>query len=107
MARVSIIPKNEENLYGLLIKKELELRRKKQGTLHRYAAKESGRTKWQHRSYPGWITFEKCLGGIIGAQIQARNPNDQWQLLSAFLGFLDRHFRKHIANISIVFDEEK
>ena len=107
MARITITPEHCDNLYGLLTKKELELRRNNQGTLHRCAAKERGKEKWGHSSYPGWIRFQRCIGNVVVAQVQSRNSAGEWQLLSSFIGFLYRHFRKHIANVSIVFDEEK
>jgi len=35
MIRVTVVPKSRENLYGLLVKKEIALRKRNQGTLHR------------------------------------------------------------------------
>ena len=49
MVRLTISPRSEENLYGLLVQKELALRKKNQGTLHRYGPKE----KWGHTSRKG------------------------------------------------------
>ena len=46
MVRLTISPRSDENLYGLLVQKELTLRRMKRGTLHRYGPKRKNEEKW-------------------------------------------------------------
>ena len=104
MIQVTITPNAEPNLYGALIGKERDLRRHKKGTLHRHGAKKKNEEKWVHISYPGWVRFQKCLGGVIVAQVGSRNEDAEWQLLSSFIGFLDRHFREDILTIAISYD---
>lgn len=104
MIRVTVIPRGRENLYGCLVKREVALRRQNSGTLHRWTSKKKGEEKWQHTQYPGWIRFQKCLGGTLVALVQARKPGEEWQLLSSFVGFLDRHFRASLASISITYE---
>jgi hypothetical protein len=101
MIRVTITPRATADIYGILVKKEVELRRKNTGTLHRKGAKKRGEDKWTHTSYPGWIRFRQGLGGVAMAAVQSKSPNEEWQLLSSLIGFLDRHFRSEIANITI------
>ena len=105
MSRISVIPIGGTNLYGLLTKKEVALRKKNQGTLHRSGSKKAGVAKWTHSTYKGWITMQKCVGGTVAATLQSRVRQDEWQLLSSFLGFLDRHFRDCIASITISYDQ--
>jgi hypothetical protein len=104
MIGVTAIPKDGINLYGLLTKKEVALRRKNQGTLHRSGNKKAGTEKWTHKTYAGWITLQRCVGGTLAIVVQSKAPNDEWQLLTSFVGFLDRHFRDHIATINICYD---
>ena len=104
MIRVTVVPRARENLYGMLVKKEVSLRRQNTGTLHRSALKKKGEERWHHTQSPGWIRLEKCIGGSIAALVQARNAGEEWQLLSSFIGFLDRHFRESIAGISISYE---
>jgi hypothetical protein len=104
MIRVAVVPRARQNLYGMLVKREVALRRQKTGTLHRWASKQKGEEKWHHTQYPGWIRFQKCIGGSVVALVQARNAGEEWQLLSSFIGFLDRHFRESIANINICYE---
>lgn len=104
MVRLTIAPRSEENLYGLLVQKELALRKKNQGTLHRYGSKKRNEEKWGHASKHGWIRFQGCLGKVVVATIQARDDAEEWQLLNSFIGFLDRHFRSSIASILISYD---
>lgn len=40
------------------------------------------------------------------AEVKARNAKDEWQLLSSFIGFLDRHFREELASITLTYDTE-
>jgi hypothetical protein len=107
MIRVTVTPKSNENLYGLLVGKEVELRQQNRGTLHRRGGKKRGDEKWAHASYPGWVRFQKCLGGMVVAQIQSKNPDGEWQLLSSFIGFLDRHFRDDVSTITISYDSSE
>ncbi len=107
MVRLTVTPRKSENLYGLLVKKEVELRRKKKGTLHRWAAKQREEARWVHTSYPGWIRFHRCLGGVLVAQVNSKKPDDEWQLLSSFVGFLHRHFKESIASINLSYCEDE
>jgi len=106
MITVTITPKNGENIYSLLKKKELALRRKNQGTLHASGPRRFGKEKWSHSSYKGWVQFQQCLGGVLVAQVQSRDPDAEWQLLTSFVGFLDRHFRKSISSITLNYANE-
>lgn len=106
MIRVTATPRTKEELYGLLVSKEVQLRQKNQGTLHRRGEKKRGVEKWTHSSYPGWVRFQKCLGGTIVAQIRSRSPESEWQLLTSFIGFLDRHFRDELGTVTISYEAE-
>lgn len=101
MIKVTVNPKNNENIYGLLTKRELVLRKQKKGTLHRYGAKKKNEQKWGHSSKAGWITLQKCLGGVLVATVQSKNPDAEWELLNSFIGFIDRNFRDKISNINL------
>jgi hypothetical protein len=105
MIRVTVIPRTSDNIYGLLVSKEMELRQKNQGTLHRKGEKKSGVEKWTHLTYPGWIRFQKCLGGMLVVLIQSKKEEYEWQLLSSFIGFLDRHFRGELASVTITYGD--
>ena len=104
MVRLTICPRSNENLYGLLVQKELALRKKKTGTLHRSGPKKKDEEKWCHNTKKGWIRFQRCLGQVLVATIQAHDDAEEWQLLNSFVGFLDRHFRVSIASILISYD---
>jgi hypothetical protein len=86
------------------LQKERQLRSKNRGTLHRAGPKRPNKEKWVHNSFKGWIQFQRCLGGVCVAMLQTRNPDEQWQLLTAFLGFLDRHFRAKISSAYLNYD---
>ena len=105
MIKVTVTPKTGEDIYALLTSKERELRKRNQGTLHRGGAKRKDREKWVHSSYYGWIQFQRCLGGVTVALVQSKNADGEWQLLTSFIGFLDRHFRNKLVSISLNYDE--
>ena len=71
------------------------------GTFYRTSGKKRNSSKWRHRAYPGWLKLERGLSDVVLAEIHAPAPDQEWQLLSAFLGFIDRHFGKRILAITI------
>lgn len=106
MITLTVAPRYEEDLYAMLVKREVELRRNKQGTLHRHGARQRGRDKWMHKAYKGRITFQRGLGGVLVAVVESPLERDEWQLLTSFIGFLHRHLRESISNISLTYTEE-
>ena len=106
MITVTIIPRQHENIYGMMVKKEVNLRRQEKGTLHRTSLKRKNQEKWVHSTYKGWVNLQKCLGGVTLAIVQSKNLAEEWQLLSSFVGFLDRHFRDSIGSINLSYGRE-
>lgn len=104
MIRVTVTPKGDYDVFSLLTRKELDLKRKKQGTLHRHGRRKAGRVKWIHASYPGWIQLHRSIGGIAVALVQSKTQDGGNLLLSSFIGFLDRHFSTYLATINISYD---
>jgi hypothetical protein len=104
MITVTVNPKAEQSIYKLMINKERDLRKQKQGTLHRYGAKGKGKDQWFHTTYKGWIRFQSCYGGVVVALVRAKNDDDTWQLLTSLIGFLHRHFKDHISSINVSLD---
>jgi hypothetical protein len=102
MIRLTVIPRFRDNLYGLLVAKEVELRRKARGTLHRSGPKKRGHDKWTHKTYSGWINLQRGVDGTLAATVRSRDA--EWKLLTSLIGFLDRHFRKQIASVTINYD---
>jgi hypothetical protein len=99
MKIVQVVPRPEvkPQLKTLLKKKELELR----GTSTTFVRQKEGR--WKHKKYPGWIHWEGTACGILIAKIQSRKESSDWQLLQAFVGYLDRHFGTEIESINVLY----
>jgi hypothetical protein len=106
MIRLTVIPREDTKLYNLLSAKEVALRKKHQGTLHRAGTRRAGTEKWKHVAYTGRITLQRCIGGTVAAVVESDAPREEWQLLTSFVGFLDRNFRDHIASITICYDRQ-
>ncbi|MFQ6047070.1 MAG: hypothetical protein ACE5PT_12075 [Gemmatimonadales bacterium] len=107
MTIITVNPAAGDDLYGLLLEKERELRRAGRGTLHRKGPRKRGQEKWVHTSYKGHIRLQKRLGGVLVAAIQGRGANDEWQLSKSFVGFLHRHFRDEISGVTLAFGAEE
>lgn len=101
MIKLTVTPQHDQKIYSLLIKKEIELRRSNKGTLHAAGPKKKREAKWTHSSYKGWIRFQQSLAGMLVAVVQSKDSKTEWQLLTSFIGFLDRHFRDDISSITL------
>ena len=88
-------PGSSAKLKTLLKKTEQSLRGP-HTTFHRV---REGR--WKHAKYPGWIEWDDAPGGLLVAEIRTKVKDHEWQLLQAFVGYLDRHLGDHIESISI------
>ena len=98
---VQIIPVADFRLYGEMVQKEIELRSKR-GAFKRSGPKESNRAKWEHSTYKGWINLERTSGEVVAAEIRSRSESeDHWQILHAFIGWVDRHFGDKILALQI------
>ena len=101
MKVIQIVPQEGLGLYAALVKKEAEIRKKGLGTFYRAAVKKRNSSKWRHKAYRGWMNLEQGLGEVVLAEIHAPARDQEWQMLSAFLGFIDRHFGDRILAITI------
>ena len=59
--------------------------------------------RWKHIKYPGWIQWDDAPGGLLVAEIRTKVKDHEWQLLQAFVGYLDRHLGDHIESISVYY----
>jgi hypothetical protein len=93
MIRVTVTPRATADIYGLPIKKELRLRSKNSGTLHRKGAKKRGEDKWTRSSYPGWIRFRQRLSA---ARLLLSSPDHQ-RMNGSF-------FHRSLASLIVILD---
>ena len=59
--------------------------------------------RWKHVKYPGWIQWDQAAGGLLVAEIQSKVKDHEWQVLQAFVGYLDRHLGEQIESISVYY----
>ena len=57
--------------------------------------------RWKHVKYPGWIRWDEAPGNLLVAEIQTKVKDHEWQMLQAFIGYLDRHLGDQIECISV------
>jgi hypothetical protein len=59
--------------------------------------------RWKHVKYPGWIQWDDAAGGLLVAEVRTRVADHEWQMLQAFVGYLDRHLGAEIESISVYY----
>ena len=98
MKILQVLPRRDAGgkLKTLLNEKERELR----GSRTTFYRKKAGR--WHHKNYKGWIAWNEAKGGLLVAEIHSK-PESEWQLLQAFVGYLDRHLGEHIESVHIIY----
>lgn len=72
------------------------------GELQTFSSSRRGR-KISHVKYPGWINWSNSDGAITCEVLSPRKPNEEWQLMHAFLGRLAARFAPNIIAINIQF----
>lgn len=98
MKIVQVVPRldTEVSLKAMMKAKERALR----GGTTAFSRRREG--QWVHVKYRGVIHWEEVTGGLIVAEIRA-SEEDDWQLLRAFVGYVDRHFRDSIESMTIFY----
>ena len=87
------------SLYSAMTKKQAEIRRSGRGTFSRTSGGKRA-ARWTHVRYKGSIAL-KAGDTDVSAKIKSSDRGDEARLLSSFLGWLDRHFGKHISSVNI------
>ena len=101
MKVVQIIPIERKRLYGAMVKKEAAIRKKGTGTFYRARARRRNAAKWRHTKYKGWVNLERGLSEVVTAEVNSLAADHDWQLLAAFLGWVDRHFGDQVLAVNI------
>jgi len=101
MKMLQIVPSDRTHLYAAMIKKQADIRRSGRGTFSRVGAQRRGSTKWTHVRYKGSINLQPSASQAVEAVIRSPDRGDEARLLSAFLGWLDRHFSEHLSSVNI------
>ena len=59
--------------------------------------------RWKHAKYPGWVQWDGAPGGLLVAEIRTKVKDHEWQMLQAFIGYLDRHLGEQVESISVYY----
>jgi hypothetical protein len=101
MKVVEIAPRDRMRLYDDLVAKEADIRAKGRGTFFRSGRKSKSHSRWKHKAYRGTVDLDRGESQGVTAKIRTQPIEQEWQILSAFLGFADRHPGSKIADITI------
>ena len=96
MIQFQIVERSGAGLYRKLLDSM------KSGALQTFSATKRGR-KVSHVKYPGWINWSNSEGVITCQVLSPQKPNNEWQLMHAFLGRLAARFALDIVAINIQF----
>jgi len=99
MKVVHIVPRGKVRLYGAIVKKEASIRKNGRGTFFRAGRATKSATKWKHRRYKGSVDL--AVGDDEQVTARVRSPSEEWQMLSAFLGWINRHFGDDVTAVNI------
>jgi hypothetical protein len=99
MKIIQIIPLSNDKPTLKTLLKDTERGLRGRGTT--FKRQREGR--WVHVRYHGWINWDLAKGGIIVAKVQSKKPHTEWQLLQAFIGYVDRHIGEYIQSINIIY----
>jgi len=101
MKVIQITPRDRMRLYDDLIAEEARIREKGRGTFFRAGRKTRNSVRWKHKAYRGSVNLERGESEGVTAKIRSQPTEREWQMLSAFLGFVDRHVGSKIADITV------
>ena len=101
MKSVEITPRARAQVYGALVKRQAEIQKKGRGTFVRKGPARAASAAWQHKKFQGLVKLERDGDALVGVKIRSRTPDNEFNLLKAFLGFVDRNCRDQIASIAI------
>jgi hypothetical protein len=101
MKLLDIVPRRGSGLYGAMVRKQAEIRKNGRGTFVRGRAKTRTAARWTHLRYKGSLDLRPGAADAVSVRIKSSDHGDEARLLSSFLGWLDRHFGKHISSVNI------
>jgi len=105
MKMLQIVPRDGTRLYGAMIRKQAEIRRGGRRTFSRAGARKRNAARWTHVRYKGSIALEPGAADAVNVEIKSPERGDEARLLSAFLGWLDRHFGDELSSVNIQYQE--
>jgi hypothetical protein len=101
MKLVEITPRQRTRLYSALVKKEADIRGRGRGTFFRVGRKAQTKAEWKHKKFQGSIRLERGDAEAVTAKVRSSKLEEERQLLSSFLGFVDRHCGDGVSTILI------
>ena len=101
MKVVEITPRRRNQLYGALVAKEADIRRRGRGTYVPVGRRSKKAARWKHKKYRGSVALARGAEEVVTAKVRASTPEDERRLLASFLGFVDRHSGAHVATVTI------
>lgn len=104
MRHVQIIPRGAYPLFAALAAREAALSRKGRGTFRRRGRKSKNRARWVHIRFSGSLELRRGMGEVVEIKLKSKK-GAEWQLLTAFVGFVDRNFSPRVRAINIQYGE--
>ena len=97
MKLVQIIPASRTPLFSAMLKKEADIRKERAGAFSQVGAKTATKATWKHVRFKGRIALRRDRSETVTARVS----KGDWQLLTAFIGWVDRHFGERVKSVTI------
>lgn len=101
MKTLEITPRDGRRFYDAIIKKQDDIHQRGRGTFSRTGAKRSNAAQWTHTKFKGSVNLARGTGETVSVKIKSRVKTDESKMLSAFLGWIDRHFGDRLQTVTI------
>jgi len=100
MKLLEIVPRGDRRLYSGIVKRQAEIP-SPPGTFIRVGRRRAGAARWKHVRYRGSIALRRDASEMVTVAIKSPDKGDEARLVSAFLGWIDRHFGDQVRTVTI------
>jgi len=101
MKTLEIVPRDRRRFYDAIVKKQDEIHQRGRGTFSRTGAKRVNAARWTHAKFAGSVDLARGADEAVSVKIKSRIKTDESKMLSAFLGWIDRHFGDRLQTVTI------
>jgi hypothetical protein len=101
MKLLQIVPRDGSRLYDAIVRKQADIRKRGRGTFAVAGRKRKDSATWSHAKFKGSVDLARGAEAAVAVKIKSRVKIDESKMLSAFLGWIDRHFGDDLATVTI------
>ena len=100
MKLLQIVPRDGRRFFDAIVQKQADIRKNGRGTFSRTGPKRRNAARWVHAKFKGSVDLKR-VSDLVTAKVKSRVKADESKLVTAFLGWVDRHFGDKLASVTI------